>query len=218
MPKPPTAKKRSFQNELALLLSARHRRLGQISDAYEALEQFQSILNTAKADDPIRCKFLTYIACTYDDLYRSTAKIEHLEEAYKLSMEAIACSDVKTYPNMWLNGANRCIRFYITNDHQVRYLSQDIKLIHQGLGIAQKWRLDGWLQMCLSARIIYGLRHRKFHEAEDLSSALVMYLETWHLKIATLQKRLRVIDLACNLLIEKAVGRKHSRFLRKLSS
>ena len=169
--KPPARTARSLQSELALLLVTRYRRLGQTSDAYEGLEHFQAILNSTAADDISRCIYLSNMACTYDDLYRSTNRIWHLEEAYKLSVQAMACADVKLHPYMWLNGANRCIASYMADDSQADYFSQGMMLVHQGLGVAQKWRSDEWAQLCTSAGIIYELRYRKTREADDFGSA-----------------------------------------------
>ena len=214
-PKPPSATKSSLRNELALLLNARYRRLGRIDDAHEALGYFSSMLKTLKVGDSSRCTLLSNMACTYDDLYCSTGKIEHLREAFKLSMEAMACSDVNNYPNIWLNGANQCISFYTIDNSRTEYLSKGIELIHQGLGVAHKWKIDEWAQLCLSAGVIYELRYRESREAEDLGSALVMYLETWHLKMATLEKRLRAIDLACNLLIKTGRWQEAWAFLQQ---
>jgi hypothetical protein len=57
--------------------------------------------------------------------------------------------------------------------------------------------------MCLSAGLLYELKYRRTAETEDFTSALVMYVETWRIKTAPLVKRLKAINLACDLLIQK---------------
>ena len=194
--------KSTVRNELALLLAARYRRLGQECDAHEALQHYASALTLLKPGDLDRRIILSNMACTYDDLNRSTKEIQYLERAITLSLEAMTLSDVRSAPSIWLNGANFCSRHYATS-REIKYLSQGMGLIHQALGVALKTKSDDWAQMCMSAGIIYELKHRRSGEAEDFNSAVVMYVESWSVKTASLHTRLKAITLACDLLIEK---------------
>ncbi|KAF2233814.1 hypothetical protein EV356DRAFT_188160 [Viridothelium virens] len=202
VPRAPSTTKRTLQNELGLLLTARYKRLGQENDAHEALRHYQSALNSVGSVESTHCLMMSNMASTYDSLYRSTDKIEYLRKAHTLFLEAMASSDVDAYPAAWLNGANNCILLYIADDSQIQYLPQGLNFIHQALGVAKKHLSDEWAQMCLSAGVLYALKYRKSGETEDFGSALVMYLETWRMKTAPLATRLKAINLACNLLIE----------------
>jgi hypothetical protein len=93
---------------------------------------------------------------------------------------------------------------YTADDRRVDYLFKGINLIHQGLEARRKWMSDEWAQMCFSAGILYELKHRRSDDAEDFNSAVVMYLETWSFKAAPLLKRLKAVNLASNLLVQKS--------------
>jgi hypothetical protein len=166
-------------------------------------QSYQSALDLEPITGETRALIIVNMACTYDDLYRSTEMIEYLKRGYEFSLQAIRLSKVRANSNALLNAAIQYLRLCTADDSQVVYLSQGINLIHQALGFARKTKSSEWSQMCLSAGLLYELKYRRTAKTEDFTSALVMYVETWRFKTAPLGKRLRAIKLDCDLLIQK---------------
>ncbi len=196
----PNKTKIALMNELGLLLSTRHIRLGQEVDGLAALQHFQSALSLA-GGTPSRYSIIANMASIYDTFYRQTKEVKYLHKSLDLNQQAMAFTNVRMDLSLWQNAATNCLLLYMSDDSRIGYLSEGIRLINQCLSAAQKWNVDNWCQICLSAGGIYDLKYQRSQEAEDFNSALTLYLETWSSNVAPLQKRLKAINCASNLLI-----------------
>lgn len=196
----PNKTKIALMNELGLLLSKKHERLGQEVDGLAAVQHYQSALSLADGT-PSKYTIISNMMSVYDTFYRQTEEVKYLHQSLELTQQAMAFTNVRMNPSLWLNSANNCLLLCTSDDSQIVYLSEGIRLINQCLSGAQKWNVDDWSQICLSAGALYDLKYRRSEEAEDFNSALILYLETWSSNAAPLQKRLKAINLASNLLI-----------------
>ena len=205
---------RSLENELGLLMAARHRRLGGEEDGLDAIQHFKSALDLA-GNRIERSVILGNMSGVFGTFYRKTSATKYLDEAYRCDQEAIMCTTVNVNPNLWLNAANGCLRLYTADDRKVNYMSQGINLINQSLSAAHKWARDDWAQTCLSAGVLYELRYRRSKEAEDFTSALTLQLSAWFDKAASLRIRFNAVRSASNLLIRVERWREAWLFLQE---